>query len=63
MKVRIDKEKCILAGECYYNHPELFSPSDSGEPLILVDELTDAQSRQHAQEAAQVCPAGAITIE
>lgn len=63
MKVRIDKEKCILAGECYYNHPELFSPNDSGEPLILVDELTDPQSMQHAQEAAQVCPAGAITIE
>ena len=26
MKVRIDLEACVRAGECYYNHPELFRP-------------------------------------
>ena len=28
MKVLVDKEKCFMSGECYYNHPELFRMDD-----------------------------------
>ena len=39
MKVVIDTEKCILAGECHFNHPELFDKSEDGIPIVLVDDL------------------------
>ena len=63
MKVKIDKGKCFMSGECYYNHPELFKMDDDGFPVVLVDDVTDAALRRHAEEAAEVCPAVAISLE
>ena len=63
MKVRIDLDKCYRSGECYYNHPELFEMSDVGDPIPKQTELRDAAMRLHAEQAAEVCPAGAILVE
>ena len=52
-----------MSGECYYNHPELFKMDDDGFPVVLVDEVADETLRQHAEEAAEVCPAVAISLE
>jgi ferredoxin len=62
MKVVVDLDKCILAGECYYNHPELFKMGENGQPVVLVDEINDAELQRHAREAAEVCPAVAISV-
>ena len=62
MKVVVDLDKCILAGECYYNHPELFKMGENGQPVVLVDEINDAEFERHAREAAEVCPAVAISV-
>lgn len=63
MKIKMDREKCYMSGECYYNHPELFKMDDDGYPIILIDEVTDDTMRKHLLEATQVCPAAAISIE
>ena len=63
MKVKIDYEKCYKSGECYYNHPELFRMGEEGYPVVLVDEIDDDAMRKHAEEAIEVCPAVAITLE
>ena len=63
MKVKIDKEKCSMSGECYYNHPELFEADDEGYPVVLIDIVEEDEMRKHAQEAAEVCPTVAITLE
>ena len=63
MKVHIDKEKCFMSGECYYNHPELFKMDDDGYPIVLVDDIQDDAMRKHAEEAREVCPAVAISLE
>jgi ferredoxin len=63
MKVTIDKEKCYMSGECYYNHPELFKSDDEGFPVVLVDDIGDDALKKHAREAAEVCPAVAISIK
>lgn len=67
MKILIDKNKCYLSGECYYNHPEIFESDDEGYPVVrgvvLSGELGEAAVRKHATEAAEVCPAVAISIE
>lgn len=62
MKVVIDKDTCFMSGECYYNHPELFRMDDDGYPEVLVEEINDATLRRHAEEAAEVCPAVAISL-
>lgn len=62
MKVRIDLEKCSRSGECYYNHPELFAMGDEGESVVKPVELSTDAMRQHALQAAEVCPAGAILV-
>ena len=62
MRVKVDVEKCYMAGECYYNHPELFRMGDDGTPVVLVDESSDDGLIRHAREAAEVCPAGAIEV-
>ena len=63
MKVKIDKEKCLMSGECYYNHPEILKMGDDGFPIVLVDDIFDDALRKHAEEAAVVCPAVAISLE
>ena len=62
VRVKVDVEKCIMAGECYYNHPELFSMGDDGTPIVLVDETSDEALKKHAREAAEICPTGAIEV-
>ena len=64
MKVEVDKDKCFMSGECYYNHPELFKMGEDGYPVVLVDDISDDATtmRKHADEAIEVCPAVAISI-
>ena len=63
MKLKVDLEKCIVAGECYYNHPSLLQRNvDTGCPDILVSELTTDDQIREAHEAAEVCPAQAISV-
>ncbi len=63
MKVIVDLDKCIKAGECYYNHPTLFKVQKDGFPVVLVEELTTDELKAEAQAAVDVCPAQAISIE
>ncbi len=60
--VTVDRDKCYMSGECYYNHPELFRMDEDGYPVVLVGKIEDAALEQHAREAAEVCPAAAIRL-
>ena len=62
MKVLVDKEKCFMSGECYYNHPELFKMDNEGYPEVIKSPLTK-ELVKHAEEAVEVCPAVALRLE
>lgn len=62
MKVIVDKEKCFMSGECYYNHPELFRMYEDGYPEVIENRI-DQDLLRHAEEAVEVCPAGALKLE
>jgi len=63
MKATVDLEKCIKAGECYYNHPSLLLVNkETGYPDIQVAELVNESLTREAREAAKVCPAQAIAV-
>lgn len=61
-KLRVDLDKCIKAGECYYNHPGLFKVGKDGFPMVLVEEIGD-DLREEAESAVEVCPAQAIILD
>lgn len=62
MKILVDKEKCFMSGECYYNHPELFKMDSEGYPEVIKSPLT-RELVKHAEEAVEVCPAVALRLE
>ena len=62
-KLLVDKDKCIKAGECYYNHPTLLKVDKDGFPTVLVESLTTDQLLDEARAAVDVCPSQAISIE
>ena len=62
MQAKVDLKKCTKSGECYYNHPALFKVDSEGFPVVQAEEL-DEELLLDAQQAAEVCPVEAITIE
>ena len=61
--LKIDFKKCIKAGECYYNHPDLFKATETAYPLLLVVHPSTEREVREAAEAAEVCPSGAISFD
>lgn len=62
-RIVIDEEKCILAGECLYNHPDYFAWNDEETAaVVLKAEIADDDDELHAGQAASLCPGGAIAI-
>lgn len=62
MKLTADRGRCIGSGMCALTAPEIFD-QDTDEGLVLLLSTTPAPG-QHAdaREAAQACPAEAITV-
>jgi len=62
LKVFVDLEKCIGAGQCVLRAPRIFDQRDDGM-VILLDESPPAELNAAAHKAADLCPSQAITIE
>ena len=63
MRVKVDLKKCTKSGECYYNHPTLFKVDSEGFPVVQFDPLEGEDLEIEAQQASEVCPVEAITVE
>ncbi|POX54433.1 ferredoxin [Streptomyces sp. Ru71] len=60
MRVHIDRDVCIGAGQCALAAPGVFTQDDDGYSTLLAGhETTDPMTR----EAARACPVGAIRVE
>ncbi|CAN5167393.1 ferredoxin [soil metagenome] len=62
MRVIVDYDRCIQSGPCTTAAPEVFELRDDGFLYVLQEEPDEAL-RAAVEEAADVCPVGAITIE
>lgn len=63
MKITIDYDKCIGAGQCVVEAPEVFDQSeDDGVVFMLVDSVLDS-SAAAVRSAAHACPARIIHID
>ena len=61
MRLVIDYKKCRKAAQCTYLHPELFEADQTGAPVVLVEHPGD-ELRAAAEEAVELCPNGAISL-
>ncbi|MET9662245.1 ferredoxin [Streptomyces sp. NPDC006510] len=62
MKINIDRNRCIGAGQCALTAPKVFTQDDDGFSELLPghEEALDGAT---VREAVRVCPVEAITIE
>lgn len=62
MRVIVDFDTCQSNALCMMAAPEVFEVRDDGF-LYVLDENPSEELREKVQEAARVCPTGAITLE
>lgn len=62
MRVTVDKDLCIGAGQCVVAAPDVFDQDDDGIVVLLTDSPTEGD-REAVKEAEQMCPARVIVVE
>ena len=63
MKVVVDMDKCQDHGQCAFAAPEVFLIDTGTSKLVVLQDEPDEAFRDQVEEAADVCPVQAITIE
>ena len=63
MKVTVDQDKCIASGQCVLLAPEVFDQRDEDGVVVLLNSNPPPELDDVVEEAAQVCPSLAITVE
>ena len=62
MKVVVDYDVCASTGSCMQICPEVFEVRSDGYLYVLIEEPPESL-RPKVEEAAEMCPTAAITIE
>ncbi|MFF3172717.1 ferredoxin [Streptomyces sp. NPDC057900] len=62
MRIDIDKDVCIGAGQCALAAPKVFTQDDDGFSELLPEPGDDALGGPMVGEAARACPVQAITV-
>jgi ferredoxin len=63
MRITIDESRCIAAGQCVLNAPELFDQRDEDGIVVLLDANPPVAEEPAARLAAQLCPAQVISAD
>jgi ferredoxin len=63
MKVTVDTDKCIAAGQCVLSAPEVFDQREEDGLVVLLNPSPSADVVVDVKQAATLCPALAITVE
>ncbi|MFJ6571862.1 ferredoxin [Streptomyces sp. NPDC091292] len=61
MRIDIDKESCVGAGQCALTAPGVFTQDDDGLSALLPGR-EDGGGDPMVREAVRVCPVGAIAV-
>jgi ferredoxin len=63
MRVAVDQDRCIAAGQCVAAAPDVFDQRDEDGVVVLVKATPDAAEEDYVRQAAAVCPALAIQVQ
>jgi len=59
MKIIADRDRCIGAGMCVMNAPDVFDQDDDGVVVVLTAEVPEEHEAAAARAVAS-CPSGAL---
>lgn len=62
MKVSVEADKCVAAGQCVLLAPDVFDQREEDGVVVLLDETPGPEHHDTVREAALVCPAAAIDL-
>jgi ferredoxin len=62
IRVVVDRDVCQDHGQCVFAAPQVFELDEEGKLVVLQEEV-DESLRANVEEAAEVCPTQAITLE
>ncbi|MDT0317180.1 ferredoxin [Streptomyces millisiae] len=62
MRVSVDQDRCVGAGQCAQTSEEVFDQSEEDGLVVLLAENPPAAAREAVRRAAAGCPGGAISI-
>ncbi|KAA9153175.1 ferredoxin [Amycolatopsis acidicola] len=63
MKITIDQDRCVGAGQCVFAAAEVFDQRDEDGIVVLLQDSPPASLQGEVREAASVCPAQAIEVQ
>jgi ferredoxin len=63
MKVLIDQDKCVAAGQCVVAADSVFDQRDEDGIVVLLDDQPSDDLSENVQQAAAMCPAMAIIVD
>jgi ferredoxin len=63
MRVTIDQDKCVGAGQCVLAAADVFDQRDEDGIVVLLNDNPPAGLQEGVRQAAAVCPALAITVD
>ncbi|GAA3352849.1 MULTISPECIES: ferredoxin [Saccharopolyspora] len=62
MKIEIDEDRCIGAGQCVLAAEAVFDQRDEDGVVVLLDASPAPEHQDAARQAAALCPAAAIAV-
>ncbi|HET7014179.1 MAG TPA: ferredoxin [Streptosporangiaceae bacterium] len=63
MKVVIDKDKCIGAGQCVMTAPDVFDQDEDEGTVVLLTERPPVTAQDNVRRAMTFCPAHVIQVD
>jgi len=62
MKISVEKDKCVGAGQCAMVAPAVFDQNEDDGVVIVLDESPGPEHAADVEEAATLCPAQVILL-
>lgn len=63
MKVIVDRDKCIGAGQCVMTAPDVFDQDEDAGTVVLLTERPPATVQDSVRRAVGFCPARVIEVD
>ena len=63
LRVRVDRDRCCGSGNCVVTAPEVFDQDDGDGLVLLRFTAPPPEALARVRRAADLCPAGAITLD
>jgi ferredoxin len=62
MRVFVDQDKCVAAGQCVLTCGTIFDQRESDGIVMLLDDDPPSQAQASVRKACELCPSGAIRV-